>query len=75
MTEWNRPNLRDAATGTITVELVKNHVDRASDVSGTVNRDWGWFKTRRSLAIDVGKRMRGQAAPDGDRSQAWQVRR
>ena len=28
-----------------------------------------------SLAIDVRKRMRGQAAPDEDRSRAWQVRR
>ena len=40
-----------------------------------VNRNCDWFKTRHSLAIDVRKRMRGQAAPDGDRSRAWQVRR
>ena len=75
MTEWNRPNLRDAAAGTITVEQAKNHVGRAPDIPRTVNRDRGWFKTRHSLAIDVRKRMRGQVAPDGDRSRAWQVRR
>ena len=33
-----------------------------------MNRNCSWFKTRHSLAIDVRKRMRGQAAPDGDRS-------
>ena len=54
MTAWIRPNLRDSAAGTITVELVKNHVDRASDIPRIVNQDWGWFKTRHSLPLMYG---------------------
>ena len=38
------------------------------NIPRAVNRDRGWFKTRHSPALDVRKRMWGQAAPDGDPS-------